>query len=338
MCLKVAMIRLCSATLKLIEESLKMKVCQLLRPTRRRLRLVVIGALFLVVLWLVVSGIFVYALTRRPHARFAEPAPAVAWGTFEEHRLHTSDGEVLGTWFLRGPAEGPSVIVLHGNRGCRRNGLLAAEFFARQGCSVLLVSLRAHGDSTGEINDFGYSARRDVIAAVEFVEKERPGRPIIINGTSMGAAAAIFAAADLGERVRAYVLESPYRDLHHAVRNRTALYLPPVLDYAAYAGVALVGPLILPDANRIAPIDHVEGIAPSACVLFLCGSEDRRATPAEARALCARIEGRAQLVLFDGAGHGCLLAADPKRYAEAVSPFLVNVSRGMKGVGIRNQE
>jgi dipeptidyl aminopeptidase/acylaminoacyl peptidase len=125
------------------------------RPTRRRLWQLGICALLLAALWLLSSLVVVYVLTRRPHARFAEPAPALAWGTFEERRLKTSDGETLGAWLQRGPPDGPSVVVLHGYRGCRRDGLPAAEFFAGQGCTVLLVSLRAHGDSSGEVNDFG---------------------------------------------------------------------------------------------------------------------------------------------------------------------------------------
>jgi pimeloyl-ACP methyl ester carboxylesterase len=217
-------------------------------------------------------------------------------------------------------------LVLHGNRGCRKDGLPAAEFFAGRGCSVLLVSLRAHGDSTGDVNDFGYSARHDVVAAVEFLERERPGRPVIVDGTSMGAAAAIFASSALGERVGGYILESPYRDLHQAVRNRTALYLPPVLDRIAYAGVVLVGPLVLPEANRIAPVDHVQGIPPSVPVLFLSGTKDDRAFPSEAQELRDRIAGHARLVLFEGAGHGCLIRADPPRYAEAVAPLLREVA------------
>src|SRR5207248_5876850 len=136
------------------------------------------------------------------------------------------DGQTLGAWFHRGPDDGPSVVILHGNRGCRRDGLPSAEFFAAHDCSVLLVSLRAHGDSTGDINDFGYSARHDVVAAVEFLEKERPGQRIIIEGHSMGAAAAIFAAAELGKRVAGYILEAPYRDLHRAVHNRATLFFP----------------------------------------------------------------------------------------------------------------
>jgi len=32
-----------------------------------------------------------------------------------------------------------------------------------------MISLRAHGDSTGDFNDVGYSARHDVVVAVEFL-------------------------------------------------------------------------------------------------------------------------------------------------------------------------
>jgi pimeloyl-ACP methyl ester carboxylesterase len=138
----------------------------------------------------------------------------------------------------------------------------------------------------------------------------------------MGAAAAIFAGGELGERVSGYILESPYRDLHRAVRNRTSLYLPPVLDYIAYAGVALVGPLILPDANCISPIDHVGDIPRSVPVLFLSGTRDERASSSEARELCDCIAGHARLILFDGAGHGSLIRADPRRYGEVVAQIL----------------
>jgi len=299
-----------------------MKSLRLFRPTRRRLLFLGTCALLLTALWLLLSLIVVYVLTRRPHARFDEPAPVVAWGVFEEHRLQTRDGETLGAWFHRGSPGGPSVVVLHGNRGCRRDGLPVAEFFAGRGYAVLLVSLRAHGDSTGEVNDFGYSARHDVVAAVEFLLRERPRRSVLVHGTSMGAAAAIFASAELGERVVGYVLESPYQSLYQALRNRTAMYLPPLLDRIAYAGAVLAGPLVLPEADRIVPIDHVAGIPPSVPVLFLSGTKDDRAHPSEAQALCDRIAGHARLVLFEGAGHGCLIRADPQRYAEAVTPLL----------------
>jgi pimeloyl-ACP methyl ester carboxylesterase len=187
---------------------------------------------------------------------------------------------------------------------------------------VLLVSLRAHGDSTGQINDFGYSARHDVVAAVDFLEKQRPGSRILIEGHSMGAAAAVFAAAELGERVAGYVLEAPYRDLHRAVRNRARLYFPSPLDRFAWTGVELVGPLVLSDVDSISPINYIEDIPGSVPVLILSGTNDTRAQPDEAQELYDRIADHARLVQFKGAGHGLPVRSDPRLFGEVVMPLL----------------
>ena len=125
--------------------------------------------------------------------------------------------------------------------------------FASEGYAVLMISLRAHGDSSGDYHDVGFRLRRDVWAAVEFLEARRPGRPIVVMGTSMGAAAAVFAASELGHRVQGYILESPYQDLKTAAWNRTDVYLPPVLSHAAYLGLRAVGPLFSPTWMRFHP-------------------------------------------------------------------------------------
>ena len=65
--------------------------------------------------------------------------------------------------------------------------------------TVLAVTLRAHGDSTGEANDFGWSSRHDVAAGVKFLQQQCPGQPVYVVGRSLGAAAAIFAAQELKE-------------------------------------------------------------------------------------------------------------------------------------------
>jgi hypothetical protein len=64
------------------------------------------------------------------------------------------------------------------------------------------------------------------------------------------------------------------------------------------------------------------------------GTRDERARPSEAQALCDRIASHARLVLFEGAGHGCLIRADPRRYAEAVAPLLRAAAGGRAGGGL----
>jgi alpha-beta hydrolase superfamily lysophospholipase len=292
------------------------------RFTRRR---VTAAALLLcagVVLWLLSSYLVAYRLTRRPHPRTAEPAPAVEGWRVDSPRHRTVDGEDIGCWYVEGADGGPSVVLLHGQGGSRGNSLPVAKLLAGEGCSVLMLSLRAHGDSSGDYQDVGFSARHDVVAGVEYLERRRPGRPIIVQGISLGAAAAIFAAAELGTRVRGYVLELPYHDLRSAVRNRTAAHLPPVLDRVAYCGLVCVAPLVLSDIDAIAPVNYIGAIPESVPVLILAGAKDRLARPEETRALYDRVASHGRLVFLGGARHESLFANNPTRYREAVLPLL----------------
>jgi dipeptidyl aminopeptidase/acylaminoacyl peptidase len=127
--------------------------------------------------WLLVSSAVAYRLTRRHDARLDEPTPSLAWGHLENHRIATRDGQELGAWFVAGSDEAPGVLVLHGHKGRRWNSLSRAELLAARGFAVLMISLRAHGDSTGDFDDVGFGARHDVLAAVEFLEAAgRAGR------------------------------------------------------------------------------------------------------------------------------------------------------------------
>jgi alpha-beta hydrolase superfamily lysophospholipase len=161
------------------------------------------------VVWLLVSSAVAYRLTHRRWPRFEEPAPTITWGRIESDRINTSDGEELGAWFIDGRERLPSVLLLHGSNANRGHMLRRARFLASHGFAALLVTFRAHGDSTGDYHDIGWGARRDVWAAVAYLEKRRPGCPIVVSGESMGSAAAAFAAGELGHRVVGYISGMP---------------------------------------------------------------------------------------------------------------------------------
>jgi alpha-beta hydrolase superfamily lysophospholipase len=189
---------------------------------------------------------------------------------------------------------------------------------------VLLISVRAHGDSTGDVNDFGYGARHDIIAAVEFLEKRRPGRPVLLLGISLGSAASVFAAKELGERIHGCLLELPYRDLRTASRNRMQAWLPVGLEYVAYSGLMAVAPLILP-IDAISPIDAITSIPSSVPVWILAGERDAMARLPDVEALHERVATHGRLVVFPEAGHESLLKHDPERYTAAVEEWLAQV-------------
>jgi pimeloyl-ACP methyl ester carboxylesterase len=253
--------------------------------TWRRFKFCLFSLGVLLTLWLLVSLSVAHRLTRRAQTPFSEPLPTAEWGTFEPHRFKTSDGEEIGAWLVVGPEDAPSVVLIHGIGASRSACLSRAKLLAAEGFWVLMISLRAHGDSTGEFNDMGYSARHDIVASVKFLERRRPGKPIIIHGLSMGGAAAVFASSELAHRVQGYILESPYRSLKAAVWHRIENILPPLLDQIAYVGLLVVSPLVLPDLAKTSPVEAISGIPADVPVLILAGGEDPVARPGEARAV-----------------------------------------------------
>ena len=292
---------------------------------RFKLGLLLLGVLL--TLWLLASLAVAYRLTRRSQPPFPEPVPAVDWGKCELHRLKTSDGEEIGAWLVVGAGDAPSVLLIPGIGASRSACLGRAKMLAAQGCSVLMISLRAHGDSTGAFNDMGYSARHDIVAAVEFLERRRPGKPIIVHGLSMGGAAAVFAAGELAHRIKGYILESPYRDLKAAVRHRTENALPPLLDRIAYMGLLFVSPLVLPDLQKTSPVEAITAIPADVPVLILAGGEDTVARPEEARAIIDRVRSHGRLVLFEHAGHLNFPETYPDLYLRSVLGFLHEVKQ-----------
>jgi uncharacterized protein len=273
--------------------------------------------------WLGSSAFVAWRFTRRSSAPFLEPTPNVNWATIEGHRLKTSDGQELGAWLVRGKPNNASVLLLHGNSTSRGSMLQVMEWLAKADFTVMAISLRAHGDSTGDVNDLGWSARHDVKAAVEFLEQTCAQRPIYIVGRSLGAAAAVFAAQDMQKHVSGYFLEQPYKDLDSAVWNRLENHLLPGLDLIAYCGLRLWGPLFLPvKLSELTVYDHIQDIPKSTPIVIITGSADRHARLDDVKALFARVESHAQLVIFDGAEHVALDNYNPELYQETLLKLL----------------
>lgn len=292
------------------------------RWRRRGKRLTILGGAF-VAIWLAATYAAVVYMTGRATPLRSEPAPTVVWGAIEPFRLKSADGQELGAWFIPGRrSDLPAVLILHGNGGSRTGCLPEAELLAGAGAPVLMVTMRAHGDSTGDHNDIGLSARFDAAAAVDWLSIRLPGRPIVVWGRSLGSAAALFAAPLFGDRVAGYILECPFEDLRIAVRNRLELYFPPVVDDFLYCGASTVAPLVLADVDAVSPVRAAAHVPASAQVLVLAGGADKLATPAEAERIAKTLGSRAELVVFPRGKHLALFEADPIGCRAAVLGFV----------------
>ncbi len=278
---------------------------------RRAIRLLLVA----LVTWLATSAVATWILVRRHRPRYLEPIAAEDSKRFQDLRVSTRDGADLGAWFVPAPHADVAVLVLHGQGGSRTIEAPDVRFFADHGLAVLCPSLRAHGDSSGDWNDFGWSARADVVACVDELQHRVPGVPILVFGRSLGAVAAIYAGEELGTRVAAYVLEAPYRDLAAATRHRLDVRLAPPLNGIAYLGLRLWAPIFMSvGVNDLRPIDRVPAIPREVPITFVSGTDDDLAPLAEVAEIRGRCAGHATLVAFPGGTHVDVTGGDAERF------------------------
>ena len=131
----------------------------------------------------------------------------------EDVVLATADGLRLRGWYLPSRT-GAAVLLVHGLGQTRADLLPEARALAGAGHGVLLLDLRAHGESEGATSTWGDRERQDVRAGLAFLRARPDVDPARVGalGFSIGSAAVALVAAEDGG-VAATALLSPFNTL-----------------------------------------------------------------------------------------------------------------------------
>jgi pimeloyl-ACP methyl ester carboxylesterase len=122
----------------------------------------------------------------------------------------------MPAWLVaaRGGGTPRGVVVLlaenGGNRAAPRM-LWLAGVVSRTGFDALLVDLRGHGGSGG-VNTYGLGETLDLLAILDALRRDEPGRPVAAVGFSLGASC-ILRAMTLTDTIRAAAVFAPYARL-----------------------------------------------------------------------------------------------------------------------------
>ena len=189
-----------------------------------------------------------------------------------------------------------AVIVMHGFSGHRLPELAAFVPWLQERHHVLQFDFRGHGESEGSMVTLGTHERRDVAAAVRFLESRGLG-PIALFGISMGASIAIVSAPDLP--VAAVVADAAFAELRHPVANRLREGGYPLSELGAR--VVVGGAMLRTRARLAGPIRAVAGIAPRP-LLLIAPREDQLISWRQSLRLYEAAGEPKELMVVEGAG------------------------------------
>lgn len=220
------------------------------------------------------------------------------------------------------PALG-TVIYVHGWQGDYRQHFFHALALADDGWNGVLTDLRGHGQSGGDQISFGVHEAIELKALIDEVVSDPDFTPpLILMGSSMGAAVALLAASE-DDRVDGVVAIAPYADfmavfpdgLQRMAPRATRRFLNPkrverALVHARERSQA--------DLAEAAPILRATTI--SAPVLLIHGETDRF-VPSEQSQQLAEALPSAELILLEDLGHMALIM-DRDSVLEATRPWL----------------
>lgn len=248
-------------------------------------------------------------------------SPADYGLAFEEVAFPSTDGVPLSGWYLPGGSRHAVVACGHGLFRSRREVLDRAAFFRQQGYDTLVFDFRRHGASAGERVTLGYQERLDFEGAVEFLEKRRPGAPVVLYGVSMGAGAAILAARE-SKGVAAVVADSPFLNIEHTVSHHVKLLFR--LPRFPFASALLWFLEIRGGFDRDEfDLEAAAGELGDRPLLVIAGGGDERMPPdLQKRVAEAAKSPLSRFVVFPGAGHGAAYRVATSAYQSALVSFL----------------
>ena len=190
------------------------------------------------------------------------------------------------------PARG-TIVYLHGNANHHGSAEGVIARFLPRGFRVVAYDSRAQGASDGDACTYGFHEKTDLRRVIDTL----PAGPVVLFGTSLGAAVALQEAAD-DPRVTTVVAAETFSDLRTVATERAPfVFTSGSIDRA----FALAEQLANFRVDEVSPVRAALRI--KAPVLLIHGADDVETPPAHSQRVRAALTSPSELVLVPGAGH-----------------------------------
>jgi alpha-beta hydrolase superfamily lysophospholipase len=192
----------------------------------------------------------------------------------------------------KGPVVG-TIVYLHGIADNHGSAVGVIRRYQSHGFDVIAYDSRAHGTSEGTACTYGFYEKLDLSKVIDTAARG----PIILIGTSLGAAVALQEAVD-DRRVTAVVAAESFSDLRTVATERAPFYFTrPMIDRA----------FALAESQAHFRVDAVSPVRAAAQltipVLLIHGASDTETPPDHSQRIFDALRGPKKLMLVPNAAH-----------------------------------
>ena len=244
----------------------------------------------------------------------------------ESVKIESFDKLILHANFYKAgeQSSNKTLIVFHGFRGLAiRDFAMQYRFYMDMGYNLLIVDMRAHGESEGRYTGFGVLDSLDCVSWCEYIEcRFGKEHKVVLHGTSMGAAAVMMACGrNLPDIVKAVIEDCGFTDIEEEFKN--VLGNTPVKVF--FIKVASIYSKIF------AGYSFKEYKSTSALrkakipVLFIHGGSDDFVPTYMVRELYESCPTDKDMLIVDCAGHTMSYVVDKQAYEAKVKSFLEKI-------------
>jgi uncharacterized protein len=265
-------------------------------------------------------GLLVVLWMTSPRRKSPGTTPASVGLEFREVELRSTDGVRLSAWWV--PAEDSSLaaVLVPGWGGYKfdEHLLQTLPVYHGAGYGVLMLDLRAQGESSGARRTLGYREVRDVRGALAWLQSQGYTLDqVVLHGWSMGGATALRAAPGTG--VAAVVEEAGYADLPLLLKGK----LPEFVRFGGLLEPAiLLAGRLFPDFDPwdVVPKNDAAKLSDEGVPLFIIHSTGDEIVPYEQAKILAAAYPKASVWKLQGYRH--VEAYEHPEYAGRLRRFL----------------
>lgn len=174
------------------------------------------------------------------------------------------------------------------------------ERFRKRGFDVLAYDSRAHGESGGDACTYGFYEKEDLRRVIDTLDSG----PVVLLGSSLGAAVALQLAAD-DSRISAVIAAESFSDVRTVVTERAPFFFTADAISRSIERAEKEGEF---EVDAASPQNGARAI--KAPVMLIHGEIDRDTRPEHSRRIFANLNGAKRLSLTRGAGHNQSLRGD----------------------------